>query len=64
MLMGILFIIWMEIFAGTFQGVTSEQCGNPVAPHDGSGPYTFVYTNNQLTVNGIGAHIGLAKVVN
>ncbi len=51
---------WLE----PFQGVTSEQCGNPVAPHDGSGPYTFVYTNNQLTVNGIGAHIGLAKVVN
>ena len=51
---------WLE----PFQGVTSEQCGNPVAPHDGSGPYTFIYTNNQLTVNGIGAHIGLAKVVN
>ena len=51
---------WLE----PFQGVTSEQCGNPVAPHDGSGPYTYVYTNNQLTVNGTGAHIGLAKVVN
>ena len=51
---------WLE----PFQGVTSEQCGSPVAPHDGSGPYTYIYNNNQLTVNGIGAHIGLAKVVN
>ena len=51
---------WLE----PFQGVTSEQCGPPVAPHDGSGSYTYVYTNNQLTVNGTGAHIGLPKVVN
>ena len=51
---------WLE----PFQGVTSEQCGSPVAPHDGSGSNTYVYTNNQLTVNGLGAHIGLAKVVN
>ena len=51
---------WLE----PFQGVSSEQCGSPVAPHDGSGPYTYIYNNNQLTVNGIGAHIGLAKVVN
>ena len=51
---------WLE----PFQGVTSEQCGTPVAPHDGLGSYTYVYTNNQLTVNGTGAHIGLPKVVN
>ena len=51
---------WLE----PFQGVTSEQCGPPVAPHDGSGSYTYVYNNNQLTVNGTGAHIGLPKVVN
>ena len=51
---------WLE----PFQGVTSEQCGSPVAPHDGSGSYTYVYNNNQLTVNGTGAHIGLPKVVN
>ena len=51
---------WLE----PFQGVTSEQCGSPVAPHDGSGSYTYTYSNNQLTVNGTGAHIGLAKVVN
>ena len=51
---------WLE----SWQGVASEQCGAPVAPHDGSGSYTYTYSNNQLTVNGTGAHIGLAKVTN
>ena len=51
---------WLE----PFQGVISEQCGSPVAPHDGSGSHSYVYINNQLTVNGTGAHLGLPKVVN
>jgi hypothetical protein len=51
---------WLE----TFQGVASEQCGAPVAPHDGSGSFTYTYTGTQLTVNGTGAHMGLPKVVN
>ena len=51
---------WLE----DWQGVASEQCGTPLAPHDGAGPYTYTFSNNQLTVNGTGAHIGLAKVVN
>ncbi len=51
---------WLE----SWQGVTSEQCGTPVAPHDGSGSYTYTFANNQLTVSGLGAHIGLAKVHN
>ena len=51
---------WLE----TWQGVAAEACGTPLAPHDGSGAYTYTYANNQLTVNGTGAHIGLAKVTN
>ncbi|MDG1238173.1 MAG: T9SS type A sorting domain-containing protein [Flavobacteriales bacterium] len=51
---------WIE----TWQGVAAEQCGTPVAPHDGSGSFTYVFANNQLTVNGTGAHIGLAKATN
>ena len=51
---------WLE----TWQGAASDQCGAPVAPHDGSGSYTYTFTNNQLTVNGTGAHIGLPKVTN
>ena len=51
---------WLE----PWQGVSNEQCGSPVSPHDGSGSYTYTYSNNQLTVNGLGAHIGLPKAYN
>ena len=55
---------WLE----AWQGVAAEQCGAPVAPHDGTtnAPYTYSYNSatGELTVNGIGAHIGLAKVIN
>ena len=51
---------WLE----DFQGVASEQCGSPVAPHDGSASATWAVANNQLTLTGIGAHIGLPKAIN
>ena len=50
---------WLE----TWQGVSSEQCGTPVTPHNG-GNFTYTYFNNQLTVNGLGAHLGLPKAFN
>ena len=52
---------WLE----PFQGVDSEGCGAPVSPHDGNfenGSYQV--GGSSITINGIGAHIGLAKVVN
>ncbi|SFS54590.1 hypothetical protein SAMN04487906_0783 [Zhouia amylolytica] len=53
---------WLE----TWQGVASEQCGTPVAPHDGSVTYTYGYdeTNGTITLNGTGAYLGLPKVNN
>jgi hypothetical protein len=53
---------WLE----PFQGVAAEQCGTPVAPHDGSTTGTFDYDEaaGLLTINGTGLHLGLAKVVN
>ncbi len=53
---------WLE----TWQGVAAEECGTPVAPHDGSNAATWSYdeTAGTLTVDGIGAHLGLAKVYN
>ncbi|MFN5148206.1 MAG: T9SS type A sorting domain-containing protein [Flavobacteriia bacterium] len=51
-----------------WQGVPSDGCGAPVAPHDGTtnAPYTYSFNSvtGELTVNGIGAHVGLAKVFN
>ena len=52
---------WLE----GWQGVPAEGCGAPVAPHvGGAATYAYDATAGTLTVNGLGAHIGLAKVTN
>jgi hypothetical protein len=51
---------WLE----AWQGTDPAACGTPVAPHNGAGPYTYTYSAGELTINGTGGHIGLAKVYN
>lgn len=51
---------WLE----TWQGVDAEGCGTPVAPHDGSGTFTYEYSGSTLKLIGTGAHVGLPKAVN
>lgn len=53
---------WLE----TWQGVPSEQCGTPVAPHDGSNAATWYYDESAqtITLSGIGSFLGLAKAIN
>ncbi|WP_088323383.1 hypothetical protein [Polaribacter tangerinus] len=53
---------WLE----GWQGASPDSCGTPVAPHDGSTAATFVHdvTTNKLTLNGLGAYLGLPKVYN
>ncbi len=55
---------WLELW----QGAPNAGCGWPVSPHDGAtnAPFTYTYSSGtgELTVNGVGAHLGLAKVVN
>ncbi|WP_323789904.1 hypothetical protein [Psychroserpens sp.] len=43
-----------------------DSCGTPVAPHDGSNPATYVYDEGAgtITLNGVGAFLGLAKANN
>lgn len=51
---------WLEGWQGVAEG-----CGSPVAPHvGGAATYAYDATAGTLTVNGLGAHIGLAKVIN
>jgi hypothetical protein len=52
---------WIEAWQGG-----TDACGAPVAPHDGSANAVFVYdeTAGTATISGLGAHVGLAKVVN
>ena len=54
---------WLE----PWQGVDAEQCGTPVAPHDESNaPFTYEVNADKQTVTlfGVGAYFGLAKVYN
>lgn len=51
---------WLE----AWQGASPDACGTPVAPHNGVGPFTYTYSAGELTINGTGGHIGLAKVYN
>ncbi len=53
---------WLE----GWQGVEGEQCGAPVAPHDGSNPAAWEYdaASGEVTLTGLGAYLGLPKAVN
>ena len=59
-------ILGSETFLEPFQGAPSEQCGTPVAPHDGSVAVSFDYDQfaSTITLNGQGAYLGLPKNVN
>jgi hypothetical protein len=54
---------WLE----PWQGVGEQQCGEPVAPHnEENAPFTYQVNEDKETVTlfGIGAYFGLAKVYN
>ncbi len=53
---------WLE----PWQTGNGEECGAPLAPHDGTTTGTWVYDEGAgtLTVNGAGLHIGLPRTVN
>ena len=52
---------WLETWQ---QGVDSEGCGSPVAPHNGSNSATWSNSDTSITVSGLGAYLGLPKVHN
>ena len=54
-------LTWVE----PWQGATAEGCDTPVAPHDGSNSATYALDTDAgtITLTGIGAHIGIAKVI-
>ncbi len=59
-------VLGSETWLETWQGVGSDQCGPPVAPHDGTGTYSYFYDEGAGTVmlNGLGAYLGLPKANN
>jgi len=50
---------WVEGWQGG-----SDSCGTPAAPHNGSNAATYTSTASSLTLNGVGAYLGMAKVIN
>ncbi|GAA0743715.1 hypothetical protein [Gaetbulibacter jejuensis] len=52
---------WVEGWQGG-----GDACGTPVAPHDGSNPATYTYDEGAgtVTLNGVGAFIGVPKANN
>ena len=49
---------WVE----GWQGASPDGCGSPVAPHDGSSQATWSSTDTTVTLNGVGAYLGIPKV--
>jgi len=52
---------WTEVWQGG-----EDSCTAPVAPHDGSGSYTYVYDEGAgtLTIDGVGGFLGIPKAAN
>ena len=59
-----------ETFLEPWQGAASEGCGTPIAPHNGSASSTWSEvaasgdTPGTVTIEGMGAHMGLARIAN
>lgn len=51
---------WLE----GWQGIATDGCGTPKAPHNGSGNYTYAFNGGTLRLIGQGAHVALPKAVN
>ena len=55
-----------ETWVEAWQGIEADGCGTPVAPHDGSNPATYTYSEagGTITLNGLGAYLGIPKANN
>jgi len=53
---------WIE----GWQSGNADECAAPIAPHDGLSSYTYTYDEvaGTLTLNGVGAYMGIPKAVN
>ncbi len=58
-------ILGTETWVEPWQGAPAEECGTPVFPHDGNASATYTYNPaGNITIDGAGAFLGLAKVYN
>ncbi len=59
-------VLGAESYIEGWQGTTPDACGAPVFPHDGTASATYTYNAaaGTVTIDGKGAFLGLAKVIN
>ncbi|WP_452226558.1 PKD domain-containing protein [Lacinutrix cladophorae] len=57
-------VLGTETWLETWQGVAADGCGAPIAPHNGTNTASYTSTASTVTVNGLGAYLGLPKVHN
>jgi hypothetical protein len=57
-------VLQSETWLEPWQGVDNEMCGAPVAPHDGTSEAVWMISANEITINGLGAYLGIPKVHN
>lgn len=59
-------VLGTETWVEAWQGIESDGCGIPVAPHDGSNAATFIFDEGAgtLTLFGVGAYLGIPKANN
>ena len=55
-------ILGSDTWVEGWQGASPDGCGSPVAPHDGSSQATWSSTDTTVTLNGVGAYLGIPKV--
>lgn len=57
-----------ETWVEAWQGTDPDACGAPVFPHDGMGTASWTYDGDEvggtLTIDGVGAYVGLPKANN
>ncbi len=59
-------VLGSETWVEAWQGNDPEGCAAPVYPHDGSNPATYVFDEaaGTITLNAVGAYLGIAKAFN
>ena len=56
-------ILGEETWVESWQDDQGDGCRAPVAPHDGSADASFTFTDETVTIHGVGAFLGIAKAI-
>lgn len=58
-------VLGVQTWVENWQGGAGDACTTPIAPHNGpAATYTYNTTANTITINGVGAYLGIPKPYN